>query len=452
MFLSEFNFKLIWAPGVKNIADAPSCCPDFVPKKGDEAFDAQLCTLLKPHITEHLFSDDSTLSANAVSIAASSITTTSSDLLERIKTAHATDEEALNALKHEDSDFSSTDSMVFHKGRLFVPESFRARHDALAARHPGRTRMLNLVQRDYSWPGVATQVRQYVAACDVCLRIKHACHLPYSPLQPLEMPMRPWTDITMDFIVKLPLLHGHDSVLDVCNCFTRSAHFIPCNETIDVVGFACLYLDRVFRHHGLPDRIVPNCGALFTSHFWTELTRLLQVETRTSTAYHPRTDGLTKRTNQTLETYLRAYCSYQQSDWVDYLPMAEFSFNNLVNESIRMTPFFVSNGQHPAFKPCITTDTSVPAAANLASCLELVHAKLRAKLQHAQEIQKHNFDRSVLDVPVEFKPGRPVWLLHCNIKTTRSSIKLEHRCLRPYPIVRRICTRSFELKLPDYLR
>jgi hypothetical protein len=169
MFLSEFKFKLIWAPGVKNIADTLSRHPDFVPKKGDEAFDAQLCMLLKPHITKHLFSDDSTLSANAVLIAATSITTTGSDLLEHIKTAHATDEEALDALKHEDSDFSSTYGMVFHKGRLFVPGSFRARHNALAARHPGRTHMLNFVQRNYSWPGVATQVRQYIAACDVCL-------------------------------------------------------------------------------------------------------------------------------------------------------------------------------------------------------------------------------------------------------------------------------------------
>ena len=81
---------------------------------------------------------------------------------------------------------------------------------------------------------------------------------------------------------------------------------------------------------------------------------LLKTEIKTSTAYHPQMDGLTERTNQTLETYLHAYCSYQQDDWVDYLPLAEFAFNNVENSSTKQTPFFANYAFHPAFEPQIT--------------------------------------------------------------------------------------------------
>ena len=137
----------------------------------------------------------------------------------------------------------------------------------------------------------------------------------------------------MDFIVKLPLSHGCDSIWVVCDRFTRAAHFIPTVETLKAPDLAWLFLDRIFKHHGLPESIVSDRGSLFVSRFWTELCKQLQIRPRPSTAYHPRTNGLTERTNQTLETYLRAYCSYQQDDWVDYLPMAEFAFNNLTNTS-----------------------------------------------------------------------------------------------------------------------
>jgi hypothetical protein len=175
----------------------------------------------------------------------------------------------------------------------------------------------------------------------------------------------------------------------------------------------------------------------------------LQIDARTSTAYHPQTDGLTERTNQTLETYLRAYVSYQQNDWVDYLPLAEFAFNNLENESTKQTPFFAQFAFHPSFEPKIT-DSSVPAAVDLTTRLEQIHAELRAELEHAQEIQMRAFNRHTADMP-DIQPGQLVWLLRRNIKTTRPTAKLDHRRLGPYRVIRPIGSRAFLLQLPPYL-
>jgi hypothetical protein len=121
MFLSEFDFKLVWGPGIKNMADAPSCQPDFIPKKGDEAFDAQLHTLLMPYHTTELFPDHS-LHPTALSISAiTTLTVESNTLLNHIKIAQSSDTEAQDTLKHKNSDFTSKDGVIYHKGHLYVP-------------------------------------------------------------------------------------------------------------------------------------------------------------------------------------------------------------------------------------------------------------------------------------------------------------------------------------------
>ena len=113
--------------------------------------------------------------------------------------------------------------------------------------------------------------------------------------------------------------------------------------------------------------------------------KLLGSKLTPSTAYHPKTDGLTERTNQTLESYLQAFCSYQQDDWVDYLPLAIFAFNNCINSSTNMTPFFANMGLHPSFDVSITTDTNNPAAQELSIHLQHIHEELCAELAHSNE-------------------------------------------------------------------
>lgn len=390
--------------------------------------------LLTPMHTEHLFpgsSSPNTSSTLTHSISAiTSLAIDNSELLERFKTAFRNDTEWREAIARGSTDFELKGNLVFHQGRLFVPSSLRAdilhsRHDSVISGHPGRACTLAFISHDYSWPGLHTYVRRYVQVCDICARIKIPRHKPFGLLCPLDIPSCPWKSISMDFIVKLLISHGYDSIWVVCDRLTRAAHFVPCNETIDAPGLAWLFLDRIFWYHGLPDSIISDRGSVFVSKFWKELTSLLQVDHRTSTAYHPQTDGQTERTNQTLETYLRAYVSYQQDDWVDYLPLAEFAFNSHVNSSTNQTPFFANYAYHPTFEPQLTDRSTVPAAADLAQRLERLHDELRAELKEAQERQSRTYNRHVLDAP-KFVPDQLVWLLRHNIKMTRPSNKLDH--------------------------
>lgn len=101
----------------------------------------------------------------------------------------------------------------------------------------------------------------------------------------------------MDFIVKLPLSSGFDSILVIVDHFSKGAHFIPCKESMDSSALASLFISHFFRHHGLPDKIVTDRGPTFVSAFWTTVQKALRIHSAPSTAYHPQTDGQTERTN-----------------------------------------------------------------------------------------------------------------------------------------------------------
>jgi len=91
-------------------------------------------------------------------------------------------------------------------------------------------------------------------------------------------------------------------------------------------------------------------GEIFTSDLWRETTGELGIERRLSTAFHPQTDAQTERTNAILEQYLRAYIHYQPDDRCGYLPLAEFTYNNGYQETIKNTPFFANYGINPEYE------------------------------------------------------------------------------------------------------
>jgi hypothetical protein len=139
----------------------------------------------------------------------------------------------------------------------------------------------------------------------------------------------PFETVAMDFIVKLPLSNGFDSILMITDhdC-TKAAIFIPCNETITAEGVAELYLQHVFKQFGLPQKIISDCDPRLAGKFARALCTALGITQNMSTAFHPRTDGKSERTNQGLEQYLRFYVDAKQGNWVQLLPIAEFAHNS----------------------------------------------------------------------------------------------------------------------------
>ena len=120
------------------------------------------------------------------------------------------------------------------------------------------------------------EIAAYVARCDTCCRVK-AVHLkPAGLLQPLSVPGWKWEEISMDFIVGLPLTQkGHNSIWVIVDRLTKSAHFIPVRSTYRPSDYAELYFSQIVRLHGVPRTIISNRGLQFTARFCEHLHSLL---------------------------------------------------------------------------------------------------------------------------------------------------------------------------------
>lgn len=119
----------------------------------------------------------------------------------------------------------------------------------------------------------------------------------------------------MDFIEGLPKSEGYSVILVVVDRLTKFAHFIPLKHPYTASSVAQAFMDRVVTMHGLPNSIVTDRDTIFLSHFWKELFKLYKVNLHLSTAYHPQTDGQTKRVNQCLEMFLRCAVQDAPKSW-----------------------------------------------------------------------------------------------------------------------------------------
>ena len=151
--------------------------------------------------------------------------------------------------------------------------------------------------------------------CDSCQRNKNHTEQPAGKLIPNSIPEKPWMHILADFITKLPIAQGYNSILVVVDRLTKMVHFIPTTEKTLAEGLARLFRDNVWKLHGLPESIILDRGPQFVAGIMWELNRVLEIESKLSTAFHPQTDRQTERVNQELEQYLRMFINHRQEHW-----------------------------------------------------------------------------------------------------------------------------------------
>ncbi|MCO5594513.1 hypothetical protein L7F22_048545 [Adiantum nelumboides] len=149
-----------------------------------------------------------------------------------------------------------------------------------------------------------------------------------------------WECISMDFVTCLPKKTGnYDSIFVIVDKLTRVAHLIPVKQSATTADIAQVFVKEIVRLHGIPARIISDRDAKFTSKFWQAMFQSLGTQLNLSTAYHPETDGQTKRVNQVIEDMLRAYCNQQPQKWIRFLHLVEFAYNSSHHQSLDMSPF-----------------------------------------------------------------------------------------------------------------
>jgi len=135
----------------------------------------------------------------------------------------------------------------------------------LAAEHGGKWKTVELVMRNYWWPGVTRDVERYVKGCDLCQRMKNRAEELVGKLKLSEIPEKPWTYLTVDFITKLPVVAGKDTILVVCDRLSKITHFVATMEGTSAEGLARLFRDNVWKLYGLPESVVSDRGPQFVA-------------------------------------------------------------------------------------------------------------------------------------------------------------------------------------------
>ena len=178
---------------------------------------------------------------------------------------------------------------------------------------------------------------------------------------PLSVPDQPWHNISMDFIIGLPLtLRKNDAVFIFVDRLTKCIHLIPTTSTINAEGTAELYVKHVFSAHGLSKSIVCDRAPRFTASFFKVVFDRLGVKLQMSTANHPQTDSLTERVNRVVKDCLRLFVNHRQSNWDEVLSLCQFAINNSYQSSTSESPFCLNSGYHPLTPSSFVDDFKFP--------------------------------------------------------------------------------------------
>ena len=279
----------------------------------------------------------------------------------------------------------------------------------------------------------------------------------------------------MDFVFGLPKdSTGNTGIVVFVDRLSKMAHLAAVPATINGEGTARLFIDRVFRQHGLPMAIISDRDPRFTGTFWKSIFRVLGTKLDMSTADHPQTDGQTERVNRVIGDILRSVCAETPKRWSSMLPVVEFALNNAVHASTGYTPFYVNGLTHPRVPLTLPLRGSGLGGGELADRLadispvtvrkqvsEFLATRFSA-LRHvrdtiadSQDKQKEQADAKSRSCIISYKVGDQVLLNAKNLPTNLVSAvfktKLRPRFIGPFTVVAKKGL-AYTLNLPRELR
>ncbi|KAI2666719.1 Retrovirus-related Pol polyprotein [Labeo rohita] len=340
------------------------------------------------------------------------------------------------------------------KHLLVVPKSKTETVLELAHAHPmaGHLGAANTVQRirdRFHWPGLEGEVKAFCRACPTC-QVTSPRTPPTSPLIPLPVIEVPFERIGMDLVGPLPKsARGHEHILVIVDYATRYPEAVPLRKATAKNIAQELFL--LFSRVGIPNQILTDQGTPFMSRVMADLCRLLKIQQLRTSVYHPQTDGLVERFNQTLKRMLKRVAADDRKDWDQMLPYVLFGIREVPQASTCFTPFELLFGRQPRGLLDVARDaweqqpvalrSVVEHVAQMREKIERVMPMVREHLVKAQQVQQRHYNRAAQ--PREFQPGERVMVL-----VPTSACKFLAKWQGPYTILEKIGTVNYKVRQP----
>lgn len=231
---------------------------------------------------------------------------------------------------------------------IVVPTSMRkeickAYHDDILSGHASAERTHQKIMNKYYWPGMVSYIAKYVSTCESCQINKSGGKIG-APLQSIHS-REVFERIGIDIVGPLPKSNNYQYIIIATCCFTRYA------ETRALENFQSglttrFLIENVIARHGCPSYIMSDQGKNFLSWLVQDIAKFMGPKWKMASAYHPQTNGLTGKTNQTLINMLTHYTK-NQTKWYLALPLIQFAYNTSVNSLTKCSPFYFLYGKHP---------------------------------------------------------------------------------------------------------
>lgn len=355
-------------------------------------------------------------------------------------------------------DFDERGALRFRK-RVWIPQweplqtaLIQKTHDSHVTGHPGRDSTLAILSRNFFWPGASSMVRTFCRNCDVCGRSHVWRERRKGLLLPLPIPERFHSELSIDFMTDLPAKSkGDPRFLMVITDRLLKSVTLEAMTSMKAEDCAEVFVMCHYRFHGFPSAITSDRGSNWVGDFWVHLCKLVNMEQRLSTAFHPETDGSTERMNQEVLAYLRAFISYAQFEWASMLPTAMLAINNR-DTSLGLSPFFLTHGYHaepvaqvtPALK---RRSEPKMAAEKFVSRIHEAQEFAQAAMASAQQRMEHSANKK-RQAAERFEIGDRVWLKLKNVETPQLSKKLSWLNAK-YRVMKIISPHTVELDVPS---
>ena len=368
--LSSYDCKFVYVKGQDNtVADALS----RYPKTQTD------CNQIAQHNAQHpyiSFNKDNIVILNRTKIVPTPLTAIASltninpqktrldfqiddNLVKKLRDGYSKDPWCLKLLSASKGmpDLTVKDGLWFLGERLIIPSDigmrehiFRLAHDTLG--HFGFHKTYESIRNSYFWPNMRKDLEEgYIPSCVECSRNKSSTSKPTGALHPLPVPDERCQSISMDFIGPLPLDQGHDCILTITDRLSSDIRIIPTSTKLTAKDLAVLFFDKWYCENGLPSDIVSDRDKLFMSSFWKHLTLLTGISCKASSSFHPQSNGVSERTNKTVNQCLRFHVKRNQKGWVQALPRIRFHIMSSVNKSTGYSPFHLRFGRTPRVLP-----------------------------------------------------------------------------------------------------